>query len=448
MSEHKRNYDVFKGLLNGQQINTLSHQQIQAVVLGKAQVSTEGSIRLLVLHDGCDIRKPNSDKMEHLGSVLSLQKNVINGYKSMESVAINPDNQTLDLVFQELYSTKLPNFVSQEVVNNPDLASPNELELIQSGEYINTKTLYHKSINESHKCLKMFNPNVVLTHISDREFDDVEDFKMIDDLGDEFVTRLKLSRLSNELATCYTPKGKISKRQKYVKLIDKKFTHQGEYTVTRLIIKGKIYLNAIVHVEWESLQLDEKSYNVVRITLMKSDRKNIFEHPMLLITNRLVDSLSIAKEVYHAYISRFRIEIVFKFIKQNLGLETFQVRDWESIKNILALCFFLVGYFKELEEELKKHPIAQFLSQIALSKGKVTAFFLLKGLEKIANFIEIKHLIDQNLITQDQIDDLFEKIGFKNQLLRSYYVIVILQKNRCLSEVEGTDFTPTPLDLE
>ena len=85
----------------------------------------------------------------------------------------------------------------------------------------------------------------------------------------------------------------------------------------------------------------------------------------------------------------------------------------------MALCFFLVGYFKELEEELKNHPIAQFLAQLALSKGKVTAFFLLKGLEKIANFIEVKQLIDQNVITQDQIDDLLEKIGFKNQLLRS-----------------------------
>ena len=419
MSKHKRDYDVFKGLLNGQQVNTLSHDQIQAVVLGKAQTSTKGSTRLLVLHDGCDIRKPNSSELEYLGNVMSLQKNVINGYKSMESVVIDPDNQTLDLVFQELYSNKHPNFVSQEMVNNPDLASPQQLALIQSGEYINTKTLYHKSINESHKCLKMLNPDVVLTHISDREFDDSEDFKMIDDLGDEFVTRLKLSRLSNELSTCYTPKGKISKRQKAVKLIDKKFAHQGEYTVAKLIIKGKTYLNAIVRIEWEDLQLDENSYTVLRVTLMQSNKKNIFEHPMLLITNRLIDSQAIAKEVYHAYIARFKIEIVFKFIKQNLGLETFQVRDWESIKNILALCFFLVGYFKELEEELKNHPIAQYLAQLALSKGKVTSFFLLKGLEKIANFIEVKQLIDQNVITQDQIDDLLEKIGFKNQLIRS-----------------------------
>jgi hypothetical protein len=243
--------------------------------------------------------------------------------------------------------------------------------LIQSGEYLNTKTLYHKSITSSHDGLKALNPEVILTHISDRKFDDVEDLKMIDKLGDEFITRAKLSRLSNELEPCYTPKGKISKRQKYAKLVDKKFAHQTEYTLAKLTIKGKTYLNAIIRLEWEGLQLDENDYPVVRITLMKSDKKSIFECPMLLITNRLVDFRAIAKEVYHAYISRFKIEgvsggVPLKFIKQNLGLETFQVRDWESIKNVLALCFFLVGYFKELEDDLKKHPIAQFIAQLAL----------------------------------------------------------------------------------
>jgi hypothetical protein len=139
----------------------------------------------------------------------------------------------------------------------------------------------------------------------------------------------------------------------------------------------------------------------------------------------LVDSGAIAKEVYYAYISRFKIEIVsggvlLKFIKQNLGLETFQVRDWESIKNVLALCFFLLGYFKELEDELKNHPMAQYVAQLALSKGKVTIFFLLKGLEKIVNFLEVKQMIDHNIITQQQIDELIEHIGFKNHVRRSY----------------------------
>jgi hypothetical protein len=203
-------------------------------------------------------------------------------------------------------------------------------------------------------------------------------------------------------------------------LIDKKtFAHQSEYCLIRVAIKNKKYHKVTVRMEWETLNLNQKTYSVLRTTLFNSDKKAIFTQPMLLITNRNIDSLATAIEIYHAYLMRFKIEFVFKFLKQNLGLETFQIRDWESIKNLLALVFFLVGYFKELETQLKGHPIAKFIAQIALSKGKVTQYFLLKGLEKIANFLEVKAMIDQNIITQQQIDDLFQQIGLKPQNIRS-----------------------------
>ncbi len=40
---------------------------------------------------------------------------------------------------------------------------------------------------------------------------------------------------------------------------------------------------------------------------------------MLLITNREVKTFEDAKAVYYAYIQRFKIEIVFRFLKQRLG---------------------------------------------------------------------------------------------------------------------------------
>jgi hypothetical protein len=108
-------------------------------------------------------------------------------------------------------------------------------------------------------------------------------------------------------------------------------------------------------------------------------------------------------------ILRFKIEVVFKFLKQNLGWETFQIRDFEAIQNLLALAFFLVGYFNELEEELKKHPLALFLCNIAYSKGKITAFFLLKGLQKIAIFNEVKQWMNEENITHEQLQELWEQ---------------------------------------
>lgn len=424
MSNHKRAYDVFKGLLNGEQVNTLTSQQIQTVVLGKASQSTLGKPRLHILQDGCDIRKPASSDMEHLGKVLSLSKQVINGYQSMNSIAIDADNQTLNLLYHELYSNKHPNYVSQEILHNPELASPKELSLIASGEAINTKILYQKSIKKVHQTLKSANESVILSYISDREFDDIENYEYIDALGDEFITRAKLSRVSNEVQATYTPKGKLSKRTKQVKLVDKSFANKGQYLIEKLTIKNKTYYNLTALLEWEDLTLSDssgaKTYQVVRITLLKSDKKCIFEHPMLLITNRKIDSLAIAKEIYHAYLLRFKIEIVFKFLKQNIGWETFQVRDWESIKNLLALVFYMVGYFKELEDELKKHPMAKFIADLAFSKGKITTFFLLKGIEKLVNFVQVKAIIDQNNITNEQINELFQQLGLQKEVLRSY----------------------------
>jgi hypothetical protein len=416
MTEHKRNYDVLKGLLNGKQVNTLTSQQIQSVILGNAALSAKDSKRLYVLHDGCDIRKPSSSNMEYLGDVLSLNKEVIPGYKSMNSVAIDPDKQSLDLVYHELYSNKHPDFVSQERIRNRT-----DDTILQSGQAINSKILYQKSVLESHNSLKSLNPSVKITHISDREYDDVEHFEFIDGLGDEFITRMKLSRLSNESQAINTPKGKISKRLLPIKLVEKRvFANKNEYCIAKITLNNKRYLKVSVRMEWEELVLGEKSYQALRIIIFNSDKKPIFSNPMLLITNCLIDSLATAIEIYHSYLMRFKIEFVFKFLKQNLGLETFQIRDWESIKNLLALVFFLVGYFKELESELKKHPMAQFIAELALSKGKVTQYFLLKGLEKIANFMQIKDLIDQNIITQQEIERLHRQLGLQSNFIRSF----------------------------
>jgi hypothetical protein len=62
---------------------------------------------------------------------------------------------------------------------------------------------------------------------------------------------------------------------------------------------------------------------------------------MLLLTNRKIKTAEQAHGVYFTYLKRSKIEGVFKFLKDVLGWEEFRVRDFESIKNIIALCFFI-----------------------------------------------------------------------------------------------------------
>lgn len=76
--------------------------------------------------------------------------------------------------------------------------------------------------------------------------------------------------------------------------------------------------------------------------------------------------------------------------------EDFQVRDFESIKNLLAIAFYLIDYFEELKEELSVHPLATFLCLLAKSKGKITLFYLLEGLVKLVHFQQISRLMKEH----------------------------------------------------
>ena len=409
MSLDKRQYDVFKGLVSGKQVNTLEAGLLLKSVQSKSIAALSSSAYTYVLHDPCDIRKPSSSQMEHLGKVLDLSKQVVHGYRSMNSVAVDINDRSVHLLDHQLYSTAQPNYLSQNSIDTIAKQGKREQAIFESGEYINTSTLYQGAVQKSHALLHQGLEQTKVCHVSDREFDNQDHFEYITELGDDFITRLKLSRLSNQQKVVYTPKGKISKRKAFKKLVDKSFAHQFCYQIERLSIKSKTYRNVDCLLEWEELVLNGKAYRVVRISLSQSG-KPIFKHPMLLLTNQGIDNAQQAQQIYKGYLLRFKIEVVFRFIKQNLGWETFQVRDFESIKNLLAIAFFLVGYFKELQDELEKHPLAVFLCQLALSKGKITPFFLLKGLERLVHFQQVAQWMKEYNISEDQVDDFIRQL--------------------------------------
>ncbi len=418
MSTDKKEYDVFKGLLNGSQVNTLSAENIVGVIRSQAQERLGKESRVYILHDGSDLRKPNAQEMEYLGKVLSLSKEVISGYKTMNSVAVDITGKEITMIDHETYSTGQPNYVSQETLglirqNSPKLPSlpPFLWDSIENGSYVNNSTVYLQTLLNSHNTIKRGNIDTEITHIQDREFDAEVYFEYTTDLGDELITRLKLSRLSNQTRPVYTPTGKLSKKVAYVKLIDKDFENQFTYDIQRISIKNKSYANAKSDIEWEKLIINNRTYSVVRITLKDEQGKPIFQHPMMLITNRVIESAQGAKEVYQAYLLRFKIEVIFRFLKTNLGWETFQVRDFQSIKNLIALAFFLVGYFKELDKDIQNHEIYHLIAQIGGGKGVVSIHFLLIGFEKLVHFQQIQQLIDNNALTKEEIQAAINDFG-------------------------------------
>jgi len=62
---------------------------------------------------------------------------------------------------------------------------------------------------------------------------------------------------------------------------------------------------------------------------------------MLLISNYIIKDKEFEQYVYELYMQRTRIEGTFKFLKEVLGWETFRIQDFESIKSLIALTFFV-----------------------------------------------------------------------------------------------------------
>jgi len=169
---------------------------------------------------------------------------------------------------------------------------------------------------------------------------------------------LAISRNSNDTYTDTDDK----KKKRFFKLKDVKLANSQSFSIEKVQLKGKTYQTASCLIEYDDFKLDNSSYTVVRIILKDRYGKKIFKNPMLLLTNREIKTAEHAHGIYFIYLQRSKIEGVFKFIKEVLGWEEFQVRDFESIKNIIALGFFIGGYFYEIESELIKDTTIQYMN--------------------------------------------------------------------------------------
>ena len=159
---------------------------MKSCVLEKTLSDLGSSKRVFVLHDFCDIRKPASKDLEYLGKVRSLEKTIVNGYQSFNSVVVDGEKQTVHLLNNEVFSNAMPNYVCQDVVNrvnaNADRAvvlfDKNNVEislavreLVENKTYVNAIFIAEKEIKSSSLALSKGHSDRKICHVLDREFD-------------------------------------------------------------------------------------------------------------------------------------------------------------------------------------------------------------------------------------------------------------------------------------
>lgn len=358
---------------------------------------------IYLIHDPCDIRKPYSRKTENLGKVRDLKNNIINGYSSHNIVAITPHSKVVHLLSHESYSNKDSRFLRAELVSKIEADKPCEnKEVVQalydSDEWYNKKTLTKDRIKKISNQLKKINKEQKITHVMDREFDDNDYFTAIALQKDEFVIRAKKSRSINDRADS---KGKT------VSLIETKFSNQHIQKLQKVRFKNACYQDASLQVEWEGYG----DYTAVKITVRDRDNREIFENPMLLITNKTVTTAEQATLIYQIYLKRSRIESVFKFLKDGLGWEEMQIRDFQAIQRLLSFCFFIAAYLYEIGEQEAHDDYVILLARLGGGKGKVSKHYILQGIKTLLSKYRVDRIFEEYHTSQDTIENILSISG-------------------------------------
>ena len=188
-----------------------------------------------------------------------------------------------------------------------------------------------------------------------------------------------------------------------LKIINKKFSRNKKKHYDKIQIKSRVYQNASCVIDYGELL---NGYSVVRVQLFNREGKALFKVPMLLITNKEVSSSEQACNVYFIYLKRSKIEGVFKFLKNVLGWEESQIREFAAIKTLLTFCYFVAGYFYEIESALVHNETIQFLAYLGNGKGKVTRYYILRGLNKWVNKTIVDAAIKEFNITHEQMEEI------------------------------------------
>ena len=377
LSADSNEYERYERLLEGSNKHHLNVSTINSCLRSQNLSELRNSKSILLIHDPSDLRKRYSESMENLDKVRSLENDTVNGYHSFNSIGIGEDKK-LRLLGCQPYGKE-------------GEASGKELSQAQM-----------QAISEG---IKSENPDTVLIHNLDRGFDDQDYFKFLDkDLEDRFVIRLKLNRNSGLQKW-------DEQRQKEVnqKLKETEFEEKFKQTIDKFSWGKKVYYQLRADLEYGQFYLGDDFYSVVRVTLWQRNGRKVFKEPILLVTNFKVKSDPMAWFIFSTYLKRSKIEGVFKFLKTELGWETFQVRDFLAIQHLIVLCYFIGGYFYEIEDQLINNEWMKQICKLGNGKGKVTKVFFLRGLKKVAHYLEMKQFMEDNNLTEEQLIELFKK---------------------------------------
>jgi hypothetical protein len=295
-----------------------------------------------IIHiDDSDIVKPDGYKFEALGLVRdgsksTDSKNVYEkGYHVTEACVMTKSNHPVS-IYSKIHSSNEKTFTS---VNNVTF------DAMERG-----KAMFGKA-----------------TFVMDRGYDDNKMFLKLDELKQDYVTRL-------------TAKRKLFFHNKWVAATELLNRRKGRIK-TPVFYKGQKRDAYLSHVK---VQITASRKDIYLVLVY-----GITEHPMMLATNKEIKTKDDVVRIARLYFSRWRIEEYFRCKKQVFQFENFRVRKLKAINALnfyITLCMaFLALVSMKSETNAMKASIIMTAAPVK-EKVQFCYYRLAKGISGILSY--------------------------------------------------------------
>jgi len=280
----------------------------------------------LIIVDNSEIVKPYSNKTEALGQVRDGSTGKIEkGYWTTNMIAVGKKTKHPIPVYSYLYSSVEKEF-----------KSANE-ETYKGLEHV-------RNVLDGKKA----------TFVMDRDYDNVKVMKKVFGQANDFIIRLKKNR-------------HLIYQNKKLPVRDLALRRKGKINF-RSEIKGTVYDLKVSHITVQIPSLKGKKLTMVVVYGYGKD-------PMVLLTNKRVRKKDEVLSILKAYITRWRIEEMFRVQKQEFNLEEMRVRTLNRMNRLFLLVAAMIT-FMTLKIEKKNiffHAIIERAKGIK-AKNKIKMF--------------------------------------------------------------------------
>jgi hypothetical protein len=202
------------------------------------------------------------------------------------------------------------------------------------------------------------------TFVMDRGYDDNKIFSLLDELEQNYIIRIKMNR-------------RLLLHNKWMKATELCNRRKGKIKLS-LFYKDKEQTAYVSHVKTQITNF-RRDVNLVLVY-------GLADQPMMLVTNKKMQSKEDVISITKAYFTRWRIEEYFRCKKQEFKFEHFRVRKLKAINALnfyITICMSFLAVMAEQKETTSLKVAIIKKADPIKEKVSFTFYRIAKGIRRI-----------------------------------------------------------------